>query len=86
MIQLERNVALRESHGGISTRLYKLEVSSVARFKTFLESKVFDMLSYKSFEDLFKEFLTTLPPTSVRYVSVIGVAGNVAVGECFIDE
>jgi hypothetical protein len=72
--------------GIVSTRLYKVELTSVPAFNTFLETRVSDMLRYTSFEELFGEFLTTLPPNSVRYVSVIGVAGNIAVGECFIDE
>jgi hypothetical protein len=85
-LQQERNVALKVPCGVTPTRLYKLELTSVPAFNTFLESRVSDMLKYKSFEELFGEFLTTLPPNSVRYVSVIGVAGNIAVGECFIDE
>lgn len=85
-IQQERNAALRVPCGIVSTRLYKLEPSSVAAFNSFLESSISEMLNYKSFEDLFGEFLTTLPSNSVKYVAVIGVAGNVAICGSLIDE
>jgi len=86
VVQRERNTALKVPHGGISTRLYKLDFSSIVIFNAFLESKVSDMLKFKSFEDLFKEFLITLPQNNVKYLHVIGVAGNIAVDGYLIDE
>jgi hypothetical protein len=86
MVQRERNVALKVPCGVISTRLYKLDLTSAAAFNTFLESRVSEMLKYKSFEELFGEFLAKLPPNSVKYVSVIGVSGNIAICGSLIDE